>query len=65
MNLEDFTQKKKTSERKPDGIEWDAVVECQACGEDVEIQTLYPAECLLVWTCSNNHRSYIENYQGF
>lgn len=51
--------------RKPEGMEWYAAVHCQMCGMAVMEQTLYPAEQLLVWTCSSGHRSFIEGYTAF
>lgn len=47
------------------GMEWHASVSCQFCMERVSTQTLYPDKCLLVWTCSEGHRSKIENYTAF
>jgi hypothetical protein len=47
------------------GMEWHASVSCQFCMERVSDQTLYPDKCLLVWTCSQGHRSKIENYTAF
>lgn len=46
-------------------MEWHASVSCQFCMERVSTQTLYPDKCLLVWTCSEGHRSKIENYTAF
>lgn len=47
------------------GVEWSATVCCQTCGEDVEEQTLYPNQNLLVWSCSQGHKSFIEGYNAF
>lgn len=49
----------------PEGIEWEASVTCQFCGEYVYSQTLYPNEATLVWTCSKGHRGWIEGYHAF
>lgn len=65
--LDDFLGPQEPTEgvRKPEGVEWFAAVQCQLCNEPVYEQTLYPAECILVWTCSKDHRSFIENYNSF
>lgn len=47
------------------GMEWTATVSCQTCDEDVDYQTLYPTEKLLVWFCSQGHKSFIEGYSAF
>lgn len=64
--LDDFLGKQTgPGPEKPIGVEWFAAVRCQVCNEEVEEQTLYPAECLLVWKCSHGHRSHLENYSVF
>ena len=67
MKLDDFKKEPEPQEpeKARDGVLWDAAVLCQTCNEDVEEQTLYPAEKLLVWKCSEGHVSMIEGYTGF
>lgn len=47
------------------GMEWSATVYCQVCQEEVEEQTLFPTEKVLVWTCSQGHESMIEGFSVF
>ena len=47
------------------GMDWEASVSCQFCGEWVETQTLYPDKSLLVWVCSKGHKSKLENFNIF
>lgn len=62
--LEDFLGRSESAGR-PDGVEWFAAVRCQVCNVDVDSQTLYPAERILIWTCAAGHRSYLEDYMAF
>lgn len=65
--LDDFLGRQSAAERPPapDGVEWFASVACQTCGAQVNEQTLFPADSLLVWECASGHRSYIEGYSAF
>lgn len=60
-----LTKTQDAPEEKPVGVEWFASVRCGTCGEDVDEQTLFMSEKLLVWTCSRGHRGHIENYAIF
>lgn len=62
--LDDFLGRSEGPGR-PDGVEWYAVVRCQVCNAYVDEQTLYPAERILIWTCPDGHRSYLEDYLAF
>lgn len=53
------------AQARPDGVPFDATVECQVCGEDVPEQVYYPTEKVLLWDCSQGHRSFIEGFKPF
>ena len=57
--------KKNREEARPDGVPFFATVDCQVCGEYVDEQVLYPSESVLVWTCSEGHRSFIEGFKVY
>lgn len=57
--------KQNREEARPDGVEFYATVQCQVCDEDVDEQTFYPTEKVLLWTCSEGHRSFIEGFNIF
>lgn len=64
--LEDFLGRaEKPAESKPVGTPWYASVACQFCNEAVYEQTLYPTDKVLIWTCSQGHKSFMENYSAF
>lgn len=68
MRLDEFgpaPKQPQPEQRKPDGVEFSASVNCQVCDEFVPEQTYYPTESLLIWTCSKDHRSYIEGFRAF
>lgn len=52
-------------DNKPEGMPFYGSVNCQTCGEAVDEQTLYPADGVLVWQCSQNHKSFMENFRIF
>jgi hypothetical protein len=57
--------KQNREEARPDGVPYEAVVECQVCGMDVPEQVYYPTEKVLLWECPEGHRSFIEGFKVF
>jgi formylmethanofuran dehydrogenase subunit E len=47
---------------KPTGVEVYATVQCQTCGEEVDEQLYFASEKVLVWRCSQRHKSAIEGF---
>ena len=62
MELEDLIKKKKQV-KLPGGTEIAMYLDCQDCGEEVDKAMHFRNETLLVWTCSQGHKSHIENFR--
>lgn len=52
----------KTEEERPRGMEIGGSFVCQTCYEQVEEAEWFQPERLLVWDCSQGHKSYIEGF---
>ncbi len=46
----------------PQGIVIDGTFVCMTCGECCDEAEYFPVEKILVWLCSNEHRSAIEGF---
>jgi hypothetical protein len=53
---------KKPVEDVPQGILIDVTANCMTCDDVVDEAEYFPVEKLLVWICTEGHKSAIENF---
>lgn len=51
-----------TGPQEPEHIVIDGSFGCQTCFEQVDEAKFYHADKMLVWICSHDHKSYIEEF---
>lgn len=62
MSRFDEFLEKTAQDDAPKGRELDGTFMCQSCPEQVDAAEYYQAQKLLVWTCSQKHKSFIEGF---
>lgn len=53
---------KKTDDEAPTGVLIAVSAICMTCDEQCDEANWYPNEKMLVWVCTDGHRSVIENF---
>lgn len=45
-------------------VEYGGTFQCQFCDEFVNVAKFFPNEYVLMWECSEGHKSFIEEFSG-